>query len=201
MYSPRGVGHSFRVDSSEARLLLFFGPAGVENFFREIATPARELTQPPGTSQFPAGSRSSRSWLATGRPYSARPCRRRGSRGAVRVLVTFGWTVSNRAQRRRFLSPLLAVLRRGPSRYERSWMMSRPATPSCVAARRRTGWPSNRVGASSSVRNQPIMARRESSRYAPCQAPSQGAESGSRNPESDSRSTMNRKVNYTTTPL
>jgi quercetin dioxygenase-like cupin family protein len=27
VYTPRGVGHSFHVDSDEARLLLFFGPA------------------------------------------------------------------------------------------------------------------------------------------------------------------------------
>ena len=28
-YTPKGVGHSFHVDSDDARLLLFFGPAGV----------------------------------------------------------------------------------------------------------------------------------------------------------------------------
>jgi quercetin dioxygenase-like cupin family protein len=31
-YTPRGIGHSFRVDSDDARLLLFFGPAGVEGY-------------------------------------------------------------------------------------------------------------------------------------------------------------------------
>ena len=46
-YTPRGIGHSFHVDSDEARLLLFFGPAGVEGFFREVATPARWFGQPP----------------------------------------------------------------------------------------------------------------------------------------------------------
>jgi quercetin dioxygenase-like cupin family protein len=46
-YTPRGVGHSFHVDSAEAKLLLFFGPAGVENFFRDVATPARWIGQPP----------------------------------------------------------------------------------------------------------------------------------------------------------
>lgn len=43
-YTPRGIGHSFHVDS---RLLLFFGPAGVEGFFRDVATPARWFGQPP----------------------------------------------------------------------------------------------------------------------------------------------------------
>ena len=33
--------------SDEAKLLLFFGPAGVEGFFREVATPARWLGLPP----------------------------------------------------------------------------------------------------------------------------------------------------------
>jgi quercetin dioxygenase-like cupin family protein len=46
-YTPRGIGHSFHVDSEEARLLLLFGPAGVEGFFREVATPARWFGQPP----------------------------------------------------------------------------------------------------------------------------------------------------------
>ena len=46
-YTPRGVGHSFYADSEEARLLLFFGPAGVEGFFREAGTPARSLGLPP----------------------------------------------------------------------------------------------------------------------------------------------------------
>jgi hypothetical protein len=35
------------VDSDEAKLLLFFGPAGVEGFFREVATQARWLGLPP----------------------------------------------------------------------------------------------------------------------------------------------------------
>ncbi len=47
VYTPRGINHAFRVDSQEARLLLFFGPAGVEGFFREAATPARSLSLPP----------------------------------------------------------------------------------------------------------------------------------------------------------
>lgn len=46
-YSPRGISHAFRVDSQEAHLLLFFGPAGVEGFFREVATPARSFGLPP----------------------------------------------------------------------------------------------------------------------------------------------------------
>ena len=52
IYGPRGVAHAFRVDSAEARLLLFFGPAGVERFFREGGKPARSHGLPPADEQF-----------------------------------------------------------------------------------------------------------------------------------------------------
>ncbi len=52
VYSPRDVAHAFHVDSAEARLLLFFGPAGVEGFFREGGKPARSLGLPPADEQF-----------------------------------------------------------------------------------------------------------------------------------------------------
>jgi quercetin dioxygenase-like cupin family protein len=53
IYTPRGIGHSFHVDSDDARLLLFFGPAGVEAFFREVATPARSFGPPPADEPVP----------------------------------------------------------------------------------------------------------------------------------------------------
>lgn len=52
VYGPRDVPHGFHVDSAEARLLLFFGPAGVEGFFREGGKPARSLELPPTDEQF-----------------------------------------------------------------------------------------------------------------------------------------------------
>lgn len=52
VYGPRGVAHSFHVDSAEARLLLFFGPAGVERFFREGGKPAPSRGLPPPNEQF-----------------------------------------------------------------------------------------------------------------------------------------------------
>ncbi len=52
-YTPRGVGHSFHIDSEEARLLLFFGPGGVEGFFRSVATPARWFGPPPPDEPVP----------------------------------------------------------------------------------------------------------------------------------------------------
>jgi hypothetical protein len=53
VYTPRGVSHSFAADSEGGRILLFFGPAGVEEFFREVATPARSLTLPPADEPVP----------------------------------------------------------------------------------------------------------------------------------------------------
>ncbi|MDP9234081.1 MAG: cupin domain-containing protein [Actinomycetota bacterium] len=52
VYGPRDVPHGFRVDSPEARILLFFGPAGVEGFFREGGKPARSGGLPPPDEQF-----------------------------------------------------------------------------------------------------------------------------------------------------
>src|SRR5437867_12932062 len=52
VHGPRGVAHRFHVDSDEARILLFFGPAGVEGFFREGGKPARSRELPPADEQF-----------------------------------------------------------------------------------------------------------------------------------------------------
>lgn len=52
VYGPRDVPHAFHVDSAEARLLLFFAPAGVEGFFREGGKPAGSLGLPPPDEQF-----------------------------------------------------------------------------------------------------------------------------------------------------
>jgi len=52
VYGPRGIAHAFRVDSEEARLLLLFGPGGVEGFFREGGKPARSNGLPPAGEEF-----------------------------------------------------------------------------------------------------------------------------------------------------
>jgi quercetin dioxygenase-like cupin family protein len=52
IYGPRDVAHGFHVDSAEARLLLFFGPAGVEGFFREAGKPAGSLGLPSPGEEF-----------------------------------------------------------------------------------------------------------------------------------------------------
>jgi hypothetical protein len=52
VYGPRDVPHAFRVDSDEARLLLIFGPSGVEGFFREGGKPAGSLALSPADEEF-----------------------------------------------------------------------------------------------------------------------------------------------------
>jgi quercetin dioxygenase-like cupin family protein len=52
VYGPRDIPHAFRVDSTEARILLFFGPAGVEGFFREAGKPARSVEIPPAGEEY-----------------------------------------------------------------------------------------------------------------------------------------------------
>ena len=52
VYGPRPVPHSFRLDSDDARVLLIFGPAGTEGFFREAGKPARSFGLPPADEQF-----------------------------------------------------------------------------------------------------------------------------------------------------
>ena len=52
VYGPRNIAHAFHVDSAEARLLLFFGPSGVEGFFREGGKPAGFVGLPPADEQF-----------------------------------------------------------------------------------------------------------------------------------------------------
>jgi quercetin dioxygenase-like cupin family protein len=49
VFGPRGVAHGFTMNSATARVLLFFGPAGVEKFFREASAYAATIPrgQPP----------------------------------------------------------------------------------------------------------------------------------------------------------
>jgi quercetin dioxygenase-like cupin family protein len=46
-FLPRGVPHTFRVESERARGLVAITPAGFEQYFREIGRPAESLELPP----------------------------------------------------------------------------------------------------------------------------------------------------------
>ena len=43
---PRGIPHSFKIQSKTARWLLYITPGGFEEFFRELSAPAKNLAPP-----------------------------------------------------------------------------------------------------------------------------------------------------------
>jgi quercetin dioxygenase-like cupin family protein len=51
-YGPRGVAHSFHVDSQHAHLLVVFGPGGTEGLCREGGNPARAPAMPPADEHY-----------------------------------------------------------------------------------------------------------------------------------------------------
>jgi quercetin dioxygenase-like cupin family protein len=53
IFAPRDIPHTFTVTSGQARFLLVTQPAGFENFMRDLAQPARQLTIPPAPAEVP----------------------------------------------------------------------------------------------------------------------------------------------------
>jgi Cupin domain len=47
VWQPRGVPHTFRVESEGARALLIFTPGGLERMFEDGGMPAGESAEPP----------------------------------------------------------------------------------------------------------------------------------------------------------
>lgn len=47
IFIPRGIPHSMRLQTEQARLLTLASPAGIEGWYRAAAEPARELALPP----------------------------------------------------------------------------------------------------------------------------------------------------------
>jgi len=47
VWHPRGVPHSFRVESEGARALVIFTPGGIERMFEDGGVPAGESAEPP----------------------------------------------------------------------------------------------------------------------------------------------------------
>ncbi len=54
VFLPRGVGHSFRVDSERVRLLEIVSPGGIERFYRSWGEPAAQLDLPASAVFDPA---------------------------------------------------------------------------------------------------------------------------------------------------
>ena len=48
VFAPRGIPHTFTVDTQPTRVLLFASPAGFERFAMELGQPAVSDTAPPG---------------------------------------------------------------------------------------------------------------------------------------------------------
>jgi quercetin dioxygenase-like cupin family protein len=52
-YAPRGLSHTFRVESPTSRFLILTTPAGFEQWFFETGEPAQSLTLPPEPTEPP----------------------------------------------------------------------------------------------------------------------------------------------------
>ena len=52
VWQPRGVPHSFRVESEGARALIIFTPGGGERMFEEGGVPAGESAEPPQQQEY-----------------------------------------------------------------------------------------------------------------------------------------------------
>jgi quercetin dioxygenase-like cupin family protein len=54
VFGPKGVPHTYTVDSGPARLLFLLSPAGFENFIEAISRPAEVRSLPPSRSEDPS---------------------------------------------------------------------------------------------------------------------------------------------------
>jgi quercetin dioxygenase-like cupin family protein len=63
---PAGVGHTFRVESETARMLVISTPAGLEHLYREAGVPAKAPTLPPPDTPRPSSKELARIFGAHG---------------------------------------------------------------------------------------------------------------------------------------
>ena len=47
IFAPRGIVHSFEINSEQIRVLVLLTPAGLEGYFKECSVPAAAMTMPP----------------------------------------------------------------------------------------------------------------------------------------------------------
>lgn len=47
MFLPKNIQHSFKIQSETLETLIFLTPGGLENYFIEMSTPAKEVQLPP----------------------------------------------------------------------------------------------------------------------------------------------------------
>ena len=53
VWPPRGIEHSFEVKTSQARALVIYTPAGLEEAFKQLGEPAQSPTLPPPPKEAP----------------------------------------------------------------------------------------------------------------------------------------------------
>jgi hypothetical protein len=70
VFGPRGVPHSYRVDSGPARILFMLSPAGFERFIYASSEPAPSRTLPPAPQGEPEAADMER-LAALAREYGA----------------------------------------------------------------------------------------------------------------------------------
>src|SRR5262245_2263212 len=47
IFAPRGIVHSFEINSEQIRMMVLLTPAGLEGYFKECSVPAPAMTMPP----------------------------------------------------------------------------------------------------------------------------------------------------------
>jgi len=70
---PRGIKHTFRVESETARLVSVFAPAGMEHCFRNAGLPAAAPTLPPADAETRPLEEIERSMLNHGQEFFGPP--------------------------------------------------------------------------------------------------------------------------------
>jgi quercetin dioxygenase-like cupin family protein len=65
-FAPAGTPHTFRVDSETATLVAISTPAGIENFLRDVGTPAKQATLPPADAERPTDEQRAAAERANG---------------------------------------------------------------------------------------------------------------------------------------
>jgi hypothetical protein len=69
VFGPKGVPHTYRVDSGPARILFILSPAGLEEFIYATSEPAKSRTLPP--SEVPPDESEMERLSALARQYGA----------------------------------------------------------------------------------------------------------------------------------
>lgn len=73
VYLPRGIEHSFELKTPTAKALFLIAPAGLEEAFKQLSEPARDLTLPPPSEDPPDVERMVAVFEARGVEFASPP--------------------------------------------------------------------------------------------------------------------------------